>query len=526
MGREVGIAAGRVLSPLVQRGMAFIGGGLSPRAVRALEAAGIDPATVDQEVRAHFQRLARRAGETPETAARAEAESLGVSLSRGQATGNFEDLAFEEAARHGARGEAARRTVQAGRDMQGEEIEAARDAMVGPRGMDQLTAVEGVHRGAMAMADRHKQVERVLWDTLPEGATIPVEMLDRLEVNVMGRLRDQHGVLTPAGPAESAVNLVRGMNREINEMDGVVGADVRVVEETRKRINRVIRGTQAGSAERFQAQEVLRAFDEWFDETIASGLINGGPEAYQALRAARQATRSFHHLYDQRSPRDSAGRMLNAMVNRNEGREMLQPADLVRYMVGASATGAAPHSRAMAMRLRSIFGTDSDEWQMLRRAAWDHVTRGTKPSNPKGRRAIQSGITDFLDGAGRNYASVLFTEAERARMRKLARVIGRTLPPAEATNPSKSGYEAARAVQSLWGSMMGVMGVATGNPGAGFGARIASEVARDSANRSRAIRSMDPRGERTITRGAAGAGVVGGSGAALDVGMDWLDPSP
>lgn len=509
VGREVAVAAGRVLGPLVRRGQAFVNGQLTNQGRRALEAAGIDPNQITTELIRNFEARARRSGVSPETAARAEADEFNIPLSRGQATGNFDDIAFEEAARTGARGEGAGAIARGFQEQQDEAIQTALDEIVGGASSSPRAAGEAVGGFVREAEEAARNASRAAYDAIPDGAMVVPDALDALQLGAREAL-DEVAFANPTSHAQFAIEQLDRLGERTFEVDGVVGVNFKAVEKARQAIlkrQRQVRGKDDVAAD--EIGEIIGAFDEWIDDTVARSLMFGDDGAIEAVRNARAMHRSFKQLFSKQNGRhsDDAGRLLEKIIQPDT-----TPEEVARFLYGVSKIGAQGSSVRLTRRIQRIFGGIPQE---LRRGAWMAVVKGGDDAKTRpGAQQISERILDFVSGSGESLSRALFSEAERGQMRRLAIVLKRTVPPKGATNPSGTGAAIARSVQDAWNALLPVVGIATGNPVTGFGLRLAEGMARSQGGRSAARRSFNPAPARPRSgrEGAVGGGSAAGQG--------------
>lgn len=516
IGREVGIAAQRALGPLVKRGLAFASGQLTPRAVSALEKAGIDPAMITREVVEAFETRARRSGVSPETANRAAADEFAIPLTKGQAAGTFEDQAFEEAARTGARGVPAQRIAGAQKEAQDDAIQNALDGIVEGPARSVNEAGDAVGRGVTAARDAAKREYQVAYDAVPSGTVIRADALDNLQLSVRSALDAE--TLTPSSQAKAAIAQIDALSERVHDVDGIMGVDFNAIEGLRQKLNKISgRVGKSDPQAAFEINSVKSALDDWIDDSVADALISGDDAAIEAVKSARGKYRAFKQLFTKTSGNDDAGRMLEKIVDPD-----ITPQEVARYLYGASKTGAAGHSVRVAKRIERMLGKKSPEWADLRRGAWLHVIKaGDDAASKPGAQQLSERILEFVTGDGKALARTLYSEAELMKMRRLAVVLKKTVPPRGATNPSGTGAALARTIEDASGAVMTGLGVATGNPGTAFGMRLMQGVLRATGGRAKAAKNFNPAGEKQTRTGSAGgvtAGAVSGAEAGGAVG--------
>ena len=272
-----------------------------------------------------------------------------------------------------------------------------------------------------------------------------------------------------------------GQSQEIlNEFDELIaregaeqaGVDFKSINDVRKRLTAMRSGTGYGTAERNQLDTLRRIIDEETDQAFDDGLFSGDMAALGNLKAARKAWRDYKQLYFQRKGgefTDDAGLIIQKM-----GARRAEPTEIVNALFGASKVGEKGSSVRAIRRLKDVFS--NDQMNVVRRAAWDAVTKGTSGKNTAVARrggmtpqAIATNIEAFTSSQGKGYAMAkeLFTDDQLKDMRRFAGLL-RKIPYENEFNPSKSGHTAARlGRQALEALVAGGIGTIMGGPAGG-----------------------------------------------------------
>lgn len=516
LGGAAGEAAGSLISSIANRVKTnpsrFIdpnSGQLTQEGERIFAEAGFDPSEISQQIAARFAQRARQTGPVPATARQVAAEEFRIPLTRGQATGDFDQIAFEQAAQRGARGETAG-TIMRGRiDLQNEAITTARnqiadDLAMPPAGrtgfvaatrdpqdaagivLDSIRAAE--RTSAQGVDDAYRAVRSV-----DQNVSVRPEALPDLQNSVRNALTDAEvdfRLLNPANkssaqnyPAASqAMNIIDEMTRitprapdahadtvlddffkrnpkwrpvaeavadEVPEVD----LTLRAIEGLRKSIGGAsgLINTAGNNADRRVVRAILRGVDEWIGNLSDDMLMRGEgvEQAVEMLRAARaQAAQHFNRFGERtlRSGTDDAGKVIERMI----GGEVTQN-EVANFLFGSSLIGDSGRAIRVLRRVKEIVGTDGVEWAAIRRAMWQRITQNTEGKDAFGAQAIANNIAGFVNGKGRQMAELLFSDAERQQMRRFAAVLRSTVPPRGATNPSGTGYEIGRMISQAIG---------------------------------------------------------------------------
>ena len=520
VGREVMVAAGRALGPLVKRGQAFANGVLTRQAQSALQKAGIDPKLITKEMAEAFEERARISDVTPETANRAAADEFGVPLSKGQATGDFDEIAFEEAARTGARGQGAGRIARAAQETQREAIDQAQDDLVPGGEVDEATGF--VVSSLQAARARAKAGVQDAYDAIPDGTVISADAFRSVVPRVTQRL-EEFSFATPSTAAKQAIKEIQEIPLRLSNKPDAIGVEFRAVERVRQKLNSISRRIERSDPQgAFEVGVIKGELDNWIEDSVANALIAGDGAALQAVKAARKKYKAFREVFTKSGPGDDVGRMLETLTDPRMNPEGVTPQEMARYMLGGAQVGAPGHSVRMARRVKDILGQKSPEMSALRRAAWLRVVEGSKPGTKPGAQKTASAILNFTKGDGAALARELFSQGEINKMVRFANVLRMTVPPKGATNPSGTAAALARTAQDSADAVTTAIGVGTGNIGAAFGMRLMQGMLRSAGGSGRAARNFNPRGWRPGPRGNVG-GAVGGGVAAQEAAAEFLE---
>lgn len=509
VGREVGIAASRALGPLWRRGAAFVNGRLTQQAQSALEKAGIDPKLITQDVVQAFEARAIQSGQGADTARRAAADEFGIPLSKGQATDDFNEIAFEEAARSGARGQGAQRISRTADETQQEAIDTALETQVQGASSTAEEGAERVVSGLQRARGEAKAGVNAAYAAVPDDTVIAREAADGLRERVLPVLDDKMVTFAPTAQARGALKQIDKLSRRIVERPDAIGVNIKAVEDFRKSLNQ-IRGAAGTPQEAREIGAIIKEFDGWLDDTVHRNLIEGAPEALTALKAARKKHSAFKTMFTEGGASGDVGKVMQKLTDPDFNPDGLTAHEMANWMIGSTKAGMKGISARLARRTKDILGESSPEFQELRRAAWARVSQGHRASQKPGAQAVSSDITDFIDGQGKALAAQLFSREERAQMRRLANVIRMTVPPRRATNPSGTAGALARTVQDAQNAVTTAVGVGTGNIGAAFGMRLMQGAMKAVGGARRAAQNFNPSGVRRSSPGGVVAGGVAG----------------
>lgn len=390
------------------------------------------------------------------------AEEFGIPLTRGQATGNVEQQAYEEAARNQARGRAAGHAVRGFDARQQEAIKSAQQEIGEGLGGPAATVPETGEAVGAALKSRaaslRGQATSFYDSAAAKDASIASDEVTKLGQKVAAQLEAEGVRLDTYGNypgAQAAMNLLRRVSGfEGASSDGtVVAQSLQGLEQARKGLLKV----KAANAEDARALKAIRqSFDDWISDAMDNSLFSGDPTALDDLKQARALWSQYKGLTTK--GKGDATPIIAKIVNEERTGD-----EVANWLLGTAGAGQAGRSARVAVEVRNAIGQTSPEWEALRQAAWTKMTNPTRGDG--GPQALSKSIMEFTSGQGAPLARVLFSSDELANMKKLANVIRMTVPDKRATNPSKTSYGIARLIGS--GGAMGGGGAAywmTGDP--------------------------------------------------------------
>lgn len=443
-------------------------GDLTDEGVRMFAEAGFDPVDISRQVAAEFTRQARRTGGTTATVREAAANEFGIPLTRGQATQNYSDIAFEQSARADARGQTAGEIVRGQFQRQDEAIAKAKADIaydLAPNvGAESPQRSAGYVQTGLRQQERaHGEMVNAAWDQAGEqskGVFVPRESLQALPDVVKGALRDKNLRVTGSGQlfpaAAAAMELIEDIGAlKVSDATtksgspmGPLGLALQAVDMYRKELGG--RGgfgeAAAMPADRLRMRTINRAFNDWLDGVVDAELMKGGKDgvaAVQQFKNARAASKKHFDLFEERmlpsGQPDDAGKAIERMIQFDVTEQ-----EVANLLYGTSKVGDSGRAYRIAKRVQEIVGKDSVEWQALRKGMWQRMTLEAEGVDQPGAQAVSKNIMEFTNGKGQALAQALFSPAELAKMRRFAQVMKSTVPPPGSRNYSASGYELAR----------------------------------------------------------------------------------
>jgi len=494
----------------------------------ALQASGIDLGKFSQKGQqaifdAYKQLGSRFAGEAKNVTSAANIADVNFPLTRGQATGDIAQLAEEEAMRNAARGSLAQKILARFDEKQKKEIlkdvnEKQRAFSVG-----QITTAPEEVGGKLYELIRNKQLEMkgnyktAYGDVDPTALRLLSEAVDPLESRVLGILKERvvDPKLTPA--SRSAVGEIRAIIPKTGKAN-VTDISLKTIETTRKKLNEYYKAG-ANDTDRGNVSAIIKEFDSWLDDSISDGLIRGDINQLDKLKEARKLFSTYKETF----PTNNTAKLADsdaAKVIRTIVEKDLQPSEVMNLLYGKSAIGESQSAVRTVQRLKKMFGNESNDFKQFQEAAFVRLTRDSQGNMLPASKIVKT-IDELFMGKGSALTRELFNANQINTMRKLRSDLNKLVVPIEAQNPSRSGYEGARAVISVL-NKLGLTGAA-GNLASGDlasasalgAASLVSQVkpvlaARKATNMvAPPLTGLLPVGSGTALGGALGTGFYG-----------------
>lgn len=449
-----------------------------------------------------------------------QADQFDIPLSRGQATGDIRQQAFEQSAAADALGSNVGRRARDFFDRQRQAVteagegvatdvgggrrlvESAQDAsdVVGDALRQRATGLRSAADDAFAAAERG-------------NASIHVDAVQGLQQRVVDALADEI-VPDNFGTLRGVIDRVNRLANREGFPEGAVGVHWREIE----RVRRTITAQRGGTPDEGRLLgKVRQTYDEWFQDAIDNALFEGDAATLDSLKEARGLWSRYMALTAKRMG-DPSSRILNAITKGDASAN-----ETANALFGVSRIGARGVSVQLAKRLRNELGVDSEAMNAVRQASVIKLMERTRGTGQKGYQALATEIDEFLSRSGKQWSEIVFTPDQIKRMREFSNVV-RALPPdARITNPSGSAHTAARLARSSMQALLTAFGFSAGGAtGAVVGSSL--PLIGGAANRvgiQRALtRPVPPAASRR--GGRAGSGAIG-----AEIGDDQtLIPSP
>jgi len=503
-------------------------GNISGEFRAALNAAGINLADFgakgQQSIAEAYQQLGGKfAREAKSVTAGANIADVNFPLTIGQSTGNIAQLAEEEAMRNAARGSFAQKILA--RFDEKQKIEVLKDLESKQKGfaVSQITTAPEEVGGRLYELIRNKQQElksgyKTAYEAVdPTALRFLNEAVDPLESRVRGALKDRvlDPTLTPA--SKSAISEIQTIIPKTGRAN-VTDISLKTIETTRKKLNEFYKAG-ANDTDRGNVSAIIKEFDNWLDDSISDGLIRGDINQLGKLKEARK----LYAEYSTQFPKGNVSKLADAdaaKVIRTIVEKDLQPSEVMNLLYGKAAIGEAQSSVRTIQRLKKMFGKDSDDFKTFQEAAFVRLTRDSQGNMLPASKIVKT-IDELVMGKGSALTRDLFNAEQINTIRKLRADLNKLVVPIEAQNPSRSGYEGARAVISVL-NKLGFTGAAgnlasgdIASAGAMGAASLASQVKpviaarRATSTAAPKVSGALPSGSATALGGALGTGFYG-----------------
>lgn len=463
----------------------------------------IETSRLPDALTASFQEQANRAGVTPTTARAAIPGEFGIPTTRGQATGDTGQLAWEQAARQGTKGRLAANVMRGADQAQSDAITSARgniaEQLAGGQSLagDAVAAGERVREGVRTRAGALNEAIDNAYSTAAEptnNAFIHASAAQTAPASIRQVLQNRGLVVddrlhpastTALGEIEDFSRFTGGANpsgQPIPADSTVTGINLQGWENLRRRVGSLF-SDNMGSADKMRLTTIKQALDDHVDDAVDQGLMSGDPSALADLKQARALRAQYSQNFGPRNPRDDAGKLMDRMINTDA-----TDTEVASWLLGANQVGLKGESVRLAQRLKGTLGENSPEWNAIREAAWRKVVEKPGDANQFGPQDIAERINKFVSGEGRPLTTTLYSPEELAQMRRFGaamRLISMPTDAARAARPAFGG------VFGDWlSNLAGAAAWKFGGPAAGIGAREVTNVGLGLRNGLKGLRAV------------------------------------
>lgn len=442
------------------------------------------------------------------------ADQSGIPLTRGQQSGAFDDIAFEQAALRGARGQEAGEVM---RNFASNQAAAVRNAGRGLAGGETVPSLNDagavVQQGVRDRAGAAKANVSKAYDELRNSdAAVTAPTVSQLPGRIKAKLEEDFfspEVMTSLNPR------VTRIFSEIDALaksapDGEATMPIAGLERIRQAINTARQGAQGNDAQALNIAK--REFDDWLDDAIDNELIKGDPRAIDQLRKARGLHADYRRLYGGGRKDEGAQKIIDRLIDRGANET-----DAVNLLFGRAKLDGSGTAVQTLKNIKEIVG-DGPELAALREGAVLRLMSRMSRNEGGGvgninYKSLADDWTEALDGSGAPLMRELFTREEIGQMRSFVATLRKITPPAGSVNSSGSGYEVSRALRDAAAPLLSKLKIVM--PFA-RGAEDAANVSRARATTSGRPRPLPaPRNPVTGVLGGATGGILGGPRASF-----------
>jgi hypothetical protein len=228
---------------------------------------------------------------------------------------------------------------------------------------------------------------------------------------------------------------------------------IKQIESLRQSIN-AYAGAAANPTDARNVSAIKKSFDGYLDDAVIRGMFDGDAESLAALKNARSVTREYFKKFGLNTKttrlgtgKDPAGTFVTKIILENPTDEQV-----VNSLWAASGFNKQAAAK-MAQRYKSILGPDSDEWNQVRQAAFDQLI-AKKTIN--GQQYVDGArtATNLLKAKdqGRSLLNELFTSDELQKIGRFATLAKRAAPELVRSRENPSGT-----AQKLLSSIRGAL---------------------------------------------------------------------
>ena len=270
------------------------------------------------------------------------------------------------------------------------------------------------------------------------GEDIPEELkTTRQLLSIFSRAADT------GTPASTVIPPKAGVTSTAKEVPGSASpVPLERLEQARRYAGQMAEAAD-NNADRSAARQVMRAYDEWFDDALNRELYKGDPSSVEALKRARAAHRERRSTFGQsdrwsesgRKISDQAGKVVADIIEQD-----LNPVSVVDNIIGRSQIGMNKSSEAILQRLEKAVGRNSPEWAALQESALYRVFYDPR-GQLKNTKKILDSWDSFKKGDAKKWAVKLFGKDQFYGVNRFVSVLGRTTPPTNVYVPSASSRE-------------------------------------------------------------------------------------
>lgn len=442
-------------------------GKLRPEVEKYFVDQGINTSRWTSDVLMELDKLRQQAGKSffedsiLATAARqAESKASGIPTTKGQQTGDVNQLAREYRMRAGASGDKAATTMREFDLAQAQAIKEAQERLQAQAGRTgQPTFTNRQEQGTVLAEDLRKAASAKLKEVdeaYKEMKDVPFSVMPD-DFNGLAQYATDFAlsgdrILDPKLYPEMMANIK--YLRELTEKFGEDSFSLGNTEQIRRVLARTA-NSASNDERKAAALTSVKAFDTWLDDLVEQGKFLGDETAVTKLKDARAKRTEYGQLFEpsNRVGGDTAGRSIEQIIKNDD----VTSPEIVNKIFGNADVGGNQNAYRTIDRLVKAYGPDSPEVNRVREAVFYQIVNGAAgdPTNPL--KVVQR--IDKATKEGSEILNLVFNGDDLGKLFDLRTQLSRVLPPdnpmsanfagAGSINRSGSAYELSRGLGDI-----------------------------------------------------------------------------
>lgn len=284
------------------------------------------------------------------------------------------------------------------------------------------------------------------------AAGLPVRIADRLE-QVLGRDSDAWSTVRQA--IWQKASQVRNAAGEVDPMRSASG----ITDLAASSLGRRIFSPQELRAMRAHAQAVRE-----IDRVI---------ETLPATQRAEEVRRGYQSMF---SGDDIGGAPAAAFRRIVEGQAT--PEETTQAVFSAIGSGNPGNVSRLIRGVQNIVGHDSETMSAIKQGVWQRLTQNAEGKDAPGPQKLAQSINEFLGGKGRTIAEQLYSDQERALMKRYADLVKITVIPKYARTNSDTAPAMLSALHRVGSAITGLLSTAADKVTGGLGGYVVQGMLR------------------------------------------------
>lgn len=410
-------------------------------------------------------------------------DTLGVTLSEGQRTGELPAIRNEQAALRGQSGAGAEEQAKAFAEQQQQQLAQAKQNV--SKSLDpasQVMAENPADAAELAAntvrqeAARAKQgVNQAYRHANNQPGEFSPDVFNGIGSQIKNRLAalDEPVVVdTPTTPnaakaldyIDNTISRLRIPNKtDLSEPDttSIAGVNLKGVEQIRKALSGFRKDALGNPPDQRAMRAIIDQYDKHIDDAVNQGLFNGDPYAVKAWNAARAAHSDYMQTFG-KGKNDPVGRVVEKILGTQNNPAAI-PNDVADFMYGSTGTNASSLNVGVAKRIKGILGESSPEWSAVRQGLFERATANA------GSDKIVTKLNKLLNEDGRELSEAVFTPSQRDLLQQFADLHEKLKIPTGGVNRSETSTFVAPMMKKLTAGVAAVVGAMLGHtlaPGA------------------------------------------------------------